>query len=154
MSTIAKEKIKAYLKTHPAMVVSTINKGHTPHGAVVYIFAPTPETLYFMTKTETEKYKNLAHSTKISLTTFDETDNSTLQATGTAEIVNDHDTIGKIMSAVAHLYQRSPDSLPPLTKFKAGDYAFVKVTLTHARLAQFGTHHAGDKRMFTEFTSK
>lgn len=144
------QEIIQYITDHPLMALGTVDeKGH-PHGAAVYVYAATAERLYFITKTETKKFKNLLHTPYASVTIGDASENSTLQAGGTTKVVESAILIEKVMQEFTHIYAKSVDWLPPIAKIRAGAYQVVEITLKYTRLAQFKDKHAGDEHIFHE----
>jgi general stress protein 26 len=147
------QEIVAYIKLHPVMVVSTADERGRPHGAAVYVYTDSLEWVYFITKTDTQKFQNLRENPHVSLTALDESNNSTLQITGRAEAVHNAETIEMVMGNMTKIYAHSHDWLPPIAKFRAGPYQVVGVKLDHARLAQYKKAQPGDPNIFKEVTA-
>src|SRR5688572_13435801 len=127
--------IMSYIDVNPIATLSTINPDGTPHGAIVYVCTDTYKPIvYFITKNETRKYTNLIHNSKVSLTIVHPTDNSTLQANGTAKEVEDPLILDATMKKLTALHVSAYDWLPPLAKIRAGAYTLVGITLEWARL--------------------
>lgn len=149
MSNI-RHDIEAYIKKNPATVLGTINSDGTPHGAVVYVCVLTGEQLYFVTKTETQKFKNIKENPHVSITTVNVADDSSLQAGGKAHVVTDPAIIEKVMHSMTHIYAQGADWLPPISKLRAGPYQVIGIELTHSRLAQFKGKQPGSEHIFKE----
>ena len=139
-----------YIKDNPVMVLGTANEQGKPHGAAVYVCAPTAETVYFVTKSETLKFKNIVHNPHVSVTIVNTADNSSLQAAGHAKVINDPSTIESVMGHMAKIYATSADWLPPIAKLRAGPYQVVGVKLEHTRLAHFQHAKPGSPVIFEE----
>ena len=148
MNTSHKDEIRAYLHDNPIAILSTVDAHGNPHGAALYIYAVAANEVYFVTKKETRKFKNLHHSNEVSITVVDPNDNSTLQADGRAEIVGDAGVIEMVMEKMARMYVHGGDWLPPLAKIKAGPYEVIKVMLHNVRLSRFKGARPGDEHMF------
>lgn len=144
------EEIIHYIRHNPIMVLSTINSRGMPQGAAIYAYAPAADKIYFVTKTETEKYQNLIHNPNVSLTSYDGQHNSTLQAEGTARIVDNAQLIGMVMQKMTRIYAKSADWLPPIAKISAGPYQVIEVTLHRTRLGNFQGKHAGNPHIYQE----
>lgn len=149
-TTSNQHKIVTYIKGNPVMVVGTISKDGSPHGAAVYVCTTSSEQVYFVTKTETQKFKNIENNPHVSVTIVNPADNSTLQAVGRAYVEDNAQTIEMIMGKMAEIYAHSSDWLPPLAKLRAGPYQVVGIKLKHVRLAHFQGEHAGSERIFKE----
>lgn len=149
MSTIANQhEIVAYIKSNPTAVLGTIDEHGKPQGAAVYVCALSAEQLYFVTKIETQKYKNILQNPHVSVTIVNTAENSSLQASGSVHIENDPTTIEMVFGKMAEIYAKSADWLPPIAKIRAGPYQVVGVKLHFARLAQFKGKHAGSSHIF------
>lgn len=132
------EKIKEYVAAHPLATVSTVDTKGNPHGAVVYTCHDERESIvYFLTKDETQKYRNLTGHDTVSITIVSPADNSTLQATGKAFTVHDAHALDLITRRMVTANPGASDWLPPVSKLDAGHYVVVGIKLRHARLAEF-----------------
>ncbi|HEU5187038.1 MAG TPA: pyridoxamine 5'-phosphate oxidase family protein [Candidatus Saccharimonadales bacterium] len=143
-------EILSYIKKNPVAVVSTLAKDHTLHGAAVYICAWLADQLYFVTKTDTQKFQNILDNPEVAITIVDAAENSSLQASGRASVVKDVAYIDTVMAKMAVIYAQGSDWLPPITKIRAGAYQMIGVKLTQARLAHYKDFRPGDKRIFKE----
>lgn len=131
------------------MILGTIDKKGRPYGTAVFMITMAGQ-LYFITKTDTQKFKNIGHNPHVSVTNADPAENSSLQVTGKAYVVNDATAIEMVMSKMTKVYARSADWLPPLVKLRAGPYQVVRIKVEHARLANFKGKHAGGSDIFKE----
>lgn len=143
-------EIAAYIKENPVMVLGTVGGDGLPHGAAVYGVATSSEQLYFVTKTETQKFKNISLNPNVSVTIVNPSENSSLQADGKATIVNDPQVIEVVMTKMTNVHSRGADWMPPIAKLHAGAYQIVGINLHRARLAQFKGEHIGSQRIFKE----
>ena len=114
-------EIAAYIRANPVAVLGTIDEHGLPHGAAIYACLTSADQLYFVTKIETQKFKNLTNNPQVSLTIINPNENSSLQAAGQAHIEKDPRVINNVMGKIAAIYAQSADWLPPLTKIRAGD---------------------------------
>ena len=143
--------IRAYIDKNPIATLSTLNEDGMPHGAALYICTDDAQPiLYFLTKEETLKLKNLRANPKVGLTIVNPSENSTLQAGGIAFEVNDAHTIDNVMEKISRKHNYANDWLPPIAKIRAGAYAVIGVRLSGARLAHFKGRSIGDEHTFTE----
>lgn len=143
--------ILTYVDMNPIATVGTINENGTPHGSIVYVCTDDHHSVvYFLTKAETRKYKNLIANNHVSLTIANPSENSTLQASGTAEEIQDAQVIDAAMNKLTRLHVNAVDWLPPISKLRAGPYMLVAITLEYARLAEFQGMNIGDERIFTQ----
>ncbi|HSX02399.1 MAG TPA: pyridoxamine 5'-phosphate oxidase family protein [Candidatus Saccharimonadia bacterium] len=143
--------ITAYLRANPVAVLGTVGPDGTPHGAAVYVCFTAADQLYFVTKTETQKFRNLQQNPRVSITIVNSAANSTLQAGGQAHVVRDNAAlIDLVMTKLAAIHAEAPDRLPPISKLRAGAYQMVGIKLDHVRLAQFKAQPIGGEGIFRE----
>lgn len=143
--------ILTYIDTNPVATLGTINEDGTPHGSIVYVCTDDHHSIvYFLTKAQTRKYKNLTANNHVSLTIANPSENSTLQASGTAAEIQDAQIIDAAMNKLTRLHVNAVDWLPPIAKLRAGPYVLVAVTLQYARLAEFQGMSIGDEHIFRQ----
>jgi len=151
MNTDSYNDIRAYIDKNPIATLGTVNQDGSPAGAVVYVCASqTYPIVYFLTKQETNKLQNLRNYPQASLTIVNPSENSTLQANGSASEVEDGITIDMVMDKISREHDYAKDWLPPIAKLRAGAYIIVQIKLSRARLAYFKGMTIGDERIFTE----
>jgi general stress protein 26 len=151
MDIDAYNKILSYVDKNPIATLGTVDLDGVPHGAAVYVCADDyRRVVYCLTKTETQKYKNIKNNSNVSLTVVNPAENSTLQATGRAFDVTDAKLTDVVMKKINRVHASAPEWLPPLAKINAGVYTLVGIELAHARLAQFKDRAIGDIDIFTE----
>lgn len=150
----ARAEIMTYIDVNPVATLGTLNDDGAPRGSIVYICTDDHRsTVYFLTKSETQKHKNLIANNHVSLTIANPGENSTLQASGVAREISDAMVIDTAMNKLTRLHVNAVDWLPPIAKIRAGPYVLIEVTLQYARLAQFQGMSIGDERIFTQIES-
>jgi len=145
--------VMRYVDEHPVTVLGTIDDYGRPHGAVIYAVSGDHKSamhVYFLTKSDTQKYHNLTARPAVSLTSCDEKEVSTLQAQGTAHIERDPRTIDMVMKQLTRAHARAEEWLPPIAKLRAGNYVMVGIDISHARLGEFKGEPIGSDSIFTE----
>lgn len=146
------DEILTYIDRNPVATLGTINKDGTPHGATVYtcLVDDRRHTIYFLTKTETAKCRNLREHPEVSLTFANIRENSTLQINGSAHDIHDAFIIDMVMKNIVRAHSKASEWLPPVAKLHAGAYVIIGVDVTRARLAHFQGMEIGDQQIFTE----
>jgi general stress protein 26 len=120
--------IRNFLKSRYSGVLATADKSGVPHAAVVYFLLEDDLGLVFGTKTETQKFKNIQENKQVSFVVYDETEQTTVQIMGRAEIVDDVDMRQKVVNNMfISSAQRSQREIPPADKLIAGEYAVVRL---------------------------
>lgn len=148
--TETQSAILSYIDINPIATLGTINPDGSPCGAIVYVCTDIHKpVVYFITKTGTAKYKNLLADKRASLTITRPEENSTLQANGVSEVIEDPLVIDTVMRRLTKLHVNANEWLPPIAKIRAGAYVLVGITLEWARLAEYQGMSIGDERIFT-----
>lgn len=106
--------IIAYIKKNPVAVLGTANSSGNLAGAAVYIVPLAMGEVAFVTKKATQKFQNLETHPQVSLTILNTEENSTLQADGAAQVVDDGKIIDLVMEKLTKVHAKSADVLPPL----------------------------------------
>lgn len=131
-------KAYKFLLSHELGVISTVSDEGELSSAVIYYFSDDDFNIYFVTKSNTQKYRNIAANGKIALTIYDEPKRFTLQARGTASEVKEQDTQSRIMNHLAKVRGDSEHAwFPPVALLEGGDYALLKVHLDHIQIADY-----------------
>ena len=143
-------KIMDYIDRNPLAVVGTIGADGTMHAAVVFIYRASHSTVCFITKNSTQKYANITANPQVTLTSFNEKETSTLQASGRAFEANDPKIIDYVMQKITKSHVARADWFPPVTKLRDGSNVIIGIELTKARLAEYGGYGIGSDDMFIE----
>lgn len=130
-------KFSEYVNDHPFAVLSTVNENNHPSGAAVYVGSDDVFALFFITKTETTKARNIRGNSSVALTFSDEMHQSTLQVSGTAKAVEDHAENDEAFRVLASIKHESEEYRLPLSKLTAGPYIVFKVAVEKAVLTEF-----------------
>lgn len=144
--------ISSYVAGHSLAVLTTIDEHGKPWGAAIYVGADSHFNLYFTTKSQTEKSKSIKRNPNVSVVIADEQHQSTLQLQGEARMVSDPLEAETASSAVRSVSVKSEDWMPPIAKLHAGEYELYKITVTYAKLRDFGDRRKGE--MPTEWVYK
>lgn len=145
--TITKERanISEFIKKHPAGVLATANTSGSPHAACVYFVTDHDLNIFFVTKEETTKHKNLQQNPLASLAIYDEQAQTTLQANGRAEVIEDMELFSELFNKILDIsVEGSGVSRPPVSKLFAGNYFMYKLTPHTLRLAEYTKPDVGE----------
>lgn len=125
-----------FMKTHHSGMLATADTAGNPHASVVYYNFNDDYSLYFATKTETQKYKNIEENKQVAFVTYDEESQSSMQISGHIDIVDDEDLRRDIINNMFRLSAEiSKRELPPAEKLYAGDYVALKLSPLVMRMA-------------------
>lgn len=131
-------KMKSFLETHSAGVLATASREGIPHAATVYLVIGANVEIYFITRQETTKHRNLSENPNAAIAVFDEASQTTVQAMGMVEEVTDPTLQEYIFSQVVAITRNaSGEHQPPLTKLDAGKNVVYQLKPKTLRMAEF-----------------
>ena len=134
----SREQILEFLQSHASGVLVTADTAANPYGAVVFYTVNDDFSIQFATKTETQKFKNIEQNGQVAFVCYDETTQTSLQLSGTAEIIQDPAEEEKAIHNMHQLSETtSTSNLPPAEKLYAGAYRAVRIVPRVIKLAVF-----------------
>ena len=140
----SRQHVAAFLQTNPVGVLATTTLTNKPHAAAVYIVADDLLNLYFITKQDTQKNRNLSANHQVALAAYNADSQTTLQTEGTVEIVTDAEHRNQIFADISNIALRiSKSGVPPTARLIAGAYIVYKLTPSSMRLASFSQPQPG-----------
>ncbi len=135
----------------PLGVISTVNPLNKPESSTVYYMSNDALDIYFITRSESRKYKNIQKNPNVSFVISNEYPPQTIQLEGSASEVTDPDEQLKyydLLSARA----KEKSSMPPFEQIVTGELVFMKITVLWARFGNFEIMKEGDKFVETALT--
>jgi len=131
-------KIQSFLETHNVGILATASKQGAPHAATMYFVVDPNFHIYFITRQETTKHRNLVENPQVALAVFDAGSQTTVQATGEVEEITDATVQGNVYNRVLGITKAtSGEHQPPLTKIDSGKYVTYRLKLHSLRMAEF-----------------
>ena len=136
--------IHDFLKSQAVGVLTTVSPRNKPHGVVVYFSIDEKFGMYFMTKADTEKNKNIKHNNQVMLVVYEASSQTTVQVTGHAVNISDLPEGHKVFADTLKSAQQTSDSaIPPISKLDAGRYYAYKIVPEQIRMAVFARPDPG-----------
>lgn len=130
-------------------MLATSDSAANPHAAVIYFTLNDDLSFSFVTKTETQKYKNIEENKSVSLVAYDEKGQASVQVMGHVEKVADQDEAYKILNKTfKYSAEVSHRELPPLEKLIAGEYVALRLIPQVIKMAVFARPETGDEELF------
>ncbi|MFI5212601.1 MAG: pyridoxamine 5'-phosphate oxidase family protein [Candidatus Saccharimonadales bacterium] len=143
------ELIRNFLHTQHSGILATADDAANPHAAVIYFTFEEDFCLYFITKTETQKYKNIDENKNVAFAVYNEQDQISVQITGHVEVIKDRD---KLQTVLNNMYKYSAEishrELPPLEKLFAGEYVALRLMPQVIKMAVFARPDSGADDIF------
>jgi general stress protein 26 len=138
-----------FLQSHHSGVLATADAAANPHAAVIYVTYNEDYTFSFITKTETQKYKNIEENKSVALAIYDEKEQASVQVVGRVEAINDQDEMQKALNkSFIYSAEISHRELPPLEKLFAGEYTAVRLIPQVIKMAVFARPESGDDELY------
>lgn len=129
--------ISRYINTHPLAVISTADSEGRPSGATIYAGSDDELNVYFMTKSETTKNKNISAQPIVALTFSGEDHQTTLQLSGVAHEISEQADGAPAFQILGSIKHASEDFRLPITKISAGNYIIYKIITERATLTEY-----------------
>lgn len=85
----SRSRIVDFLNQQGVGVLATADSSGKPHAATVYVTSDEPLNLYFVTKRDTQKCRNLQANPRAAIAVYNAATQTTLQAEGTVVEVTD-----------------------------------------------------------------
>ncbi len=124
-----KEEALNFLRRNETTVLSTVDRTGNVHGAVVYYLVYENKYIYILTKSETNKGRNIIANGQVALTFYEPGTAQTVQMQGIAEVEIQEsiqkyvfDELGKPRVYV------DQGQVPPIKKLDAGSFVVIRVT--------------------------
>jgi nitroimidazol reductase NimA-like FMN-containing flavoprotein (pyridoxamine 5'-phosphate oxidase superfamily) len=131
--------IENFIKRNHVAVLATANKQTgAPHASTIYYTVSSSLNIFFLTKKDTQKNKNIETNPQVALAIYEAQSQSIAQITGNAQAINEP---GKIQTALRIMRQYSQQTAGtdeiPLDKLDAGEFILYKVTPNTVRLGEY-----------------
>lgn len=141
--------VNNFLQTHHSGTLATADGAANPHAAVIYLTFNEDYTFSFITKTETQKYKNIEENKNVALAIYDEQEQASVQVVGYVEVIDNKDEMQKVLNgSFNYSAEVSHRELPPLEKLFAGEYVALRVNPQVIKMAVFARPESGDDALF------
>jgi nitroimidazol reductase NimA-like FMN-containing flavoprotein (pyridoxamine 5'-phosphate oxidase superfamily) len=130
-------------------VISTVNEFNKPESATMYYFYDNAFNIFFVTRSESRKYKNIQKNPNVSFVVSSEHPAKTIQIEGVASEVFDPDQQVKYFDKLMAKAKES-NPMPPVDQMVIGEMVFMKISIMWARCGNFEIMKEGDKFIETK----
>lgn len=143
--TESREHLEEFLRTHNVGVLATSSKEGKPYAATIYYTYDKQFNLYFATKKDTQKSRDLQSNNQAAIAIYDAETQTTVQAQGTVVEVKDDEHVIWVMNDIWNAATKtSASSAPPQTRLNAGGYVVYKLVTPSLRTARFKQSNPSD----------
>jgi nitroimidazol reductase NimA-like FMN-containing flavoprotein (pyridoxamine 5'-phosphate oxidase superfamily) len=132
-------EITSFLKRNHVAVLATSNKETgTPHAATIFYATDSQTNLYFLTKEDTAKSKNLTTNPRAAIVVYEAEMLRTAQISGSVSKVDDPAMMEKALRIMAKFSKQTAQTdQPPISKLDAGEYILYRLTPQSIRLGDY-----------------
>ena len=132
-------EIAHFLSRNQVAVLATANKTTgEPNASVIYYTSTSQLNVFFVTKANTQKARNIKTNPLVALTVFEAANQATLAINGTAEEVDDPERLNSALEIMTGNAKKSSDTeVLPISRLDAGNYVLYKITPTKTSLTQY-----------------
>ena len=129
-NTASSDMLLSFLREYDVAALSTIMPGNVAHGTAIYYYVDEDFNFYFLTKSETLKFKNIETNNSASLVVIDQETLQTVQVDGVAEEVDYKNEYASQLQMYNQTLARNRQEWHkvPLTHVPGSEWTFVKVT--------------------------
>ncbi len=137
---IDKEVIFTFLENHRLGTLCTVSRDGGPDGAAVYYFIDKGFNIFFITKTNTEKYKEIRQNPDVVLVVVDENTKDIAKIRGKASALTDQKVITGLFEKLADKLNTGEtfDTVLPILKREGGNISAIKITCKSIRMSRYG----------------
>lgn len=136
----ARMKSLELIKNHPLAGLATVSRDNSPYACTIYVIADDDLNLHFITKEDTEKWKQINNNPSVALVIAGERSRQTVQIRGKAArektVESDASVLEKLTASIPSAFTHPEWSLP-VEQLDAGSYVMVKVETKWFRYASF-----------------
>ncbi len=118
------------IKSLNTATLSTVDREGNAHGAIIH-YVYSNDQFYFLTKSDTDKSKDIAYHGQVALTIHVQNSLQTIQISGLADTEKDKNIVAEIFREISTPKQYTEGThFPPIVSIKKGDYVVIRVTPT------------------------
>lgn len=144
-----KQQIIDFINNNPLGVLATSNSVGFPHAAAIYFVLDEDLNIYFVTKENTLKHKNLKQNPLAAIAIYEKETLTTLQASGNVKVVDEIDKFMHLFNKLSDInHEQTNSDRLPVSKLFAGDYYMYCLKPKTMRLAEFKKPEQGDFQIF------
>ena len=150
MDENARKDALAFLLRHKTGVLSTLSPEGRVHGSMIYYIADENFNIYFLTLSNSRKFKALQANPAVAFTVATPEVPQTLQFEGVAMDISLDEEATKKKEQLLETLNSNPWFYPPVAKLDVADTVVVWVRPTWVRWADYAFADAGSEHVFKE----
>jgi general stress protein 26 len=150
MDENARKEALAFLLRHKTGVLSTLSLEGQVHGSMLYYTADDDFNIYFLTLSNSRKFKALQANPRVAFTVATPEVPQTLQIEGIATDISLDEEAAKKKEQLLETLNSNPWFYAPVAKLDLADTTVVWVRPTWIRWADYAFADAGSEHVFKE----
>jgi uncharacterized protein YhbP (UPF0306 family) len=138
LTNISPDVIEFLKANHVAVLATASPQSAEPHAAAVFYATDSHVNLYFLTKEQTTKSKNLNSNPQAAVVIYEPSTLRTAQITGHASQVKNDEMMQKALGLMSKFSKQvSGTGTTPISKLDAGDYILYQLEPQSIRLGDY-----------------
>ena len=130
---------RVFLAKHDLAVLSTIGYDGWPHSAAVH-YVLNNGHLYVLTKTDTQKARDIETNNKVAVTVYDAASLGTVQLMGLASVETDRLLMRRLFPDLTRLHRYGVHvQTPPITQPHEGDFVIIRIHPTRVHFRNYAS---------------
>lgn len=127
-----------FLKKRELGVLATINRNNALHASAIYYTINNKGILRMVTKSETNKAKDILSQPLVAMAVYDEESLETVQLEARAEVETDAKEINQAFTKITRLRTHGSETKrPPVVNMNKGEYIVIKMTPVLSKYTKF-----------------
>lgn len=132
-------KALSFLRRHDTAVLSTYNDRYGVSGAPMYYTVRSDDYVYVLTKSTTQKARNMMRHHSVAFTIYDAERLQTLQLQAEAELVHDWQTAEAVYHEIMKPHEAAHGKMPPVASIKNGAFVVFRLVPSVINYSDFGS---------------
>jgi len=127
-----------FLQAKDIGVLATVDRTNKPHAATIYYTADQYGVIRFLTKSGTQKARDIVNHHNVAFSAYDEANLQTIQLQAYAEIESDETMRQYTYSTISRERRyNSKTRKPPVTELSEGSFTVIRLTPTSVKYTDF-----------------
>ncbi len=132
--------INHFVKDHAIAIMATVDEGGQPSTSTIFYALTKKDEIHFITKSQTQKSKNLKQNDKAALTIAKLEGPVAVNMIGHAVEVSDTDERDEVMKKIMKISQEQLHDHAPIIKLHKGGFIVFRFVPTQAKMTDFSKH--------------
>lgn len=151
MFSLFDHEVNDFINQHATAVMATVDAESQPYTSTIYYALAKNNEIYFVTKSQTTKSKNLALNNKAALTILDKDRLIAVNMTGTAREIETYKERDAIMQKVFQVSYDKQKDYAPIVKLHKGSFSVFQFHPLQAKMTDFSKPMGEVKEKFKKY---